>query len=134
MPVIDNNLVLSDAQAVTNTAVESTNVINKLAESRNINNPMTFEARVDTTFDTAEEDGTLTIAIQGSTDEAFTSPVTLASTGAIAEANLIANSVFRLVVPAGTEYQYIRGYYTPGAHAFTAGKIDLYPVMTPFQR
>lgn len=132
MPILDQLTVLSDAQAVTADAA-STNVINRGAAARELAQPLTFEARVDTLFDSSGEAATLTIAIQGSATEAFSTAVDLAATGAIAEASLTAGAVFRIIVPAGTAYQYLRGYYTTGTEDFTAGKIDLYPVFTTQQ-
>jgi hypothetical protein len=75
----------------------------------------------------------LTFSIQGDSDAAFGTVVTLASSAAIAEASLAAGYVIRVRMPAlATGYRYIRGYMTVGTHNFTTGAVKVYMLKTPF--
>jgi S-adenosylmethionine hydrolase len=131
MGLIDTNLEL---MATTLTAsAATTSHIDQGAANRAIGNEMYMECLVTTTLDSTEEDATLTLSIQGDSDTAFGTVVTLASSDAVAEASLAAGYVIRVRVPAlATAYRYLRGYLTVGTHNFTSGAVKVYFVQTPF--
>ena len=119
--IIDALMELSDEQALTVTAV-STNVID-LQAAGDAGTPLDILVTVDEAF-TAGGAATLTIDLQTATDEVFTSPVVMASTGPIAVADLTLNSThFTVPMPDGA-LQYLRMNYTVSTGPFTAGKIS----------
>lgn len=117
--ILDQNLILSDAQAVTASAA-STNVID-LAVSRDIGPGY----EVPLLIQVVEDFATLTsLTIDVQTDDAsnFGSAVTLASQ-TIAVANLKAGTKTAIqCIPAGTK-RYLRLNYTVTGSNATAGKI-----------
>jgi len=133
--IFDKKLQLSNAQAITASAA-STNVIDfgdngrVYGASADINmdqgkgTPVPLLIQVVETFDTAAEDGTLTIAIQLDSTDTFT-PDKSISLGTYTEAELVAGFQIPFdYIPKGVNYQYMRLYYTVGgAGNFTAGKI-----------
>lgn len=119
---IDKNLVLSDAQVITNASAATTDYVDTLAAGDAIYPGAVMEFLVDTTATTADS-GTVTFSIQTDDNSSFSSATTLAATGAIAAATLTAGyKPLVVVVPQGCE-RYIRGYYTL-ANNLTAGKFD----------
>jgi hypothetical protein len=67
----------------------------------------------------------LTIDIQTADDTAFTSPITLLSSGATPVADLKAGAeVFKARLPFYT-HRYVRAYYTVTGSSATAGKVSL---------
>lgn len=127
--IIDKELLFSDKQAVTEDAA-STNVVDTVVAGRAFEE-LFLEIVVHTTFDTAEEDGTLDITLQTDSDKAFGSAATLLTVEQFAEAALTAGTVIKRVrIPSGAE-RYLRLYYNVGTHAFTAGKINAYLVQVP---
>lgn len=131
--IIDADLVLSDAQAITSTnATASTNVVNLGTTGRNIRNDAKLVCVVNTTFDSTEEDATVTTVLETDDDEAFGSAKALWTSAAVAEATLVAGykiCEFELADFAGSLEQYIRLTYQCGTHAMTAGKVDAYIVL-----
>lgn len=139
--IFDDTLLLSKAQAITATA-PSTNVIDLLAAGRaprhaadlkrnlGIGAMVPFLIQVMEDF-TAAGAGTLTVSLQASADEAFTSPTTVWSSGAIAMADLKAGQNLGLVnyLPKGVNgkgltERYFRLLYTVGTGPMTAGRIQ----------
>jgi hypothetical protein len=119
--IIDNLLVLGDAQAVT-TSAATTNIIDTLAAGNAIAPGALFQFLIDTAV-TSSGAVSVTFDIQTATDSAFTTPVTLSSSGAIAKASLVAGYVpLNVVIPTGC-LEFLRGYYTLTATA-NGGKID----------
>lgn len=119
--LLDQTLVLSDGQAVTATAA-STNSVDQLAAG-NAYGALWFICNVDVDFATLTS---LTISIETADASNFSSPVTLASTGAIAAADLLAGenvAMFRL--PPGCK-RYIRAKYTVTGSNATAGKVTAF--------
>ena len=117
--IIDKALQLSSAQAITASAA-SAKVVD-LGAAGDAYNELWVVGTVTTSFTGS---GTLTVSIQTATDEAFTTPVTLIASPALAASSLTAGTEpvkFRL--PQGKK-QYIRAYYTASA-AFTAGAMSL---------
>lgn len=121
--IIDNFLVMSDAQAVTVTAA-STSHIDTLAAGDAISPGARLKVAVNTAFVTADS-ATLTVALQTDSDSAFGSATTLITTSALAVTSIdaIGDNVIDLVIPPVVE-RYIRVYYTVGTGSFSAGKID----------
>lgn len=125
--IFDKTNMFSDAQAITASAA-STNVVDlgPRAIARDIGKgkgvPILIQAVE--TFDTAAEDGTLTVAYQVDSTETFT-PDKAITIGTFAEADLVAGWQFPFtVIPNGLNLQYMRLFYTVGgAGSFTAGKI-----------
>lgn len=120
--MLDYLTILSDAQAITTSAV-STNTIDSVAAGEAI---APFGAMVqfliDTTI-TSSQSISVTFDLQTATDSAFTSPVTLASSGAISRATLVAGNVpYQTVIPTGC-LRFLRAYYTSNG-TIQAGKVD----------
>ena len=131
--IIDNDLVLSDAQAVTSTnAAASTNYIDLGTTGRKIRSDAKIVCKVNTTFDSTEEDATVTFTLLTDDDVAFGSATTLFATSAIAEATLVAGyKVFEFALADfdGKLERYLGMQYQAGTHAMTAGKVDCYLVL-----
>lgn len=130
---VDADLVLSDAQAITSTsATASTNVIDLNVTGRKIRSDAKLVCMVNTTFDSTEEDATLTVVLQTDDDEAFGSATTLWTSATIAEATLVAG--YKILERELGDYEgklerYLRLTYQCGTHAMTAGKVDAYIVL-----
>ncbi len=130
--IFDKTLQFSNAQAITATAV-STNVVDLLATGTAFGHAaalkrdfgkgydIPFLVQVVESFNTLTS---LTVTLQGSTDEAFTSPQTIWTSGAVPLATLVAG--YRLPIselPEGTTFRYIRLSYTVAGSNPTLGKI-----------
>ena len=118
----DKENLFSENQAITADAA-STNVINiaagKLKEVA-FGTPIPLRIQVTEAFATLTS---LNIKVQTATDAAFTSPVTLAQTGDIAAASLVAGYVAPInFIPKGN-LGYMRIYYDVTGSNATAGKI-----------
>lgn len=121
--IIDYLLVLNDAQAIT-TSAASTNTIDAVAagEAFTPANGALCKFLIDTTI-TSSQSISVTFDLQTATDSAFTSPVTLLSSGAISRATLVAGNVpFQAIIPAGC-LRFLRAYYTSNG-TIQAGKVD----------
>lgn len=121
MSYIDQNLVLSDAQAVTATAV-STKSIDTITALRNIGSgePVEVLVSVGTAF-TAGGAATMTVALQDSADNTTFADVLVSP--AIAVASLAAGfEALRVRVPATTR-RYIALNYTVATGPMTAGAL-----------
>jgi hypothetical protein len=121
--IIDNLLVMSDAQAVTVSAASSSH-IDTLAAGDAISPGARLKVQINTAFTTGDN-ATLTIALQCDSDSAFGSPKTLFATAALAVTSIdaIGDIPVDIVIPKGCE-RYVRMYYTVGVGTFSAGKID----------
>jgi hypothetical protein len=123
--IIDKNLRMSSAQAVTISAA-STDYIDLGKAGDAYGNELYVVARVGTAFANATS---MQISIQTDTDSGFATALeTLVSSPVILEAALTENTeVFKVRLPKGLK-GYVRGYYTvDGTH--NAGTIDLF--LTP---
>ena len=114
--------IFSDNQAVTADAA-STNVIkitNGQLKEVAFGTPIPLRIQVTEDFATLTS---LEIKVQTATDEVFTTPVDLASTGSIAAASLKAGYVAPInFIPKGN-LGYLRLYYDVTGNSATAGKI-----------
>lgn len=130
--IFDKTLQFSDAQAIVADAA-STNIIDLRATGTAFGHASALGrdlgkgydvpllVQVVETFNTLTS---LTFILQGSVDEAFTSPVTIWTSGAVPLATLIAG--YRLPIsefPEGTSYRYLRMYYDVTGTNPTLGKI-----------
>lgn len=120
MPILDGDMIFSDAQAVTTaTATDSTNVIDFGAAH------VGAGQKVICTVGTAVgSTGTanVTFKVITSATEAFTVPVELYTTAAIAKATLVAGyKVFEFTLPWEVK-QYVKVTYTPDTTDLNAGK------------
>jgi hypothetical protein len=120
--IIDAQHTFSDAQALTGTsAVISTNVINTVSDRNiGIGNPMAAVITFDVGL--AGTSPTWLVAIQTSSDEAFTSPVTVMTSQTFAgAAALPAGKKLVYALPAIEEMlQYVRLSYTMGGTSPTS--------------
>lgn len=122
--IIDSLNEYSDAQAVTASAA-STDVVDHGAAGETIGEELYFTVVVPTGV-TAAGAATVNIALQTATDEAFTSPKVLYSSGAIAKDDLGAGTTaVRVRVPKG-RLRYTRTYYTVATGPLTAGAFDAF--------
>ncbi len=133
--IFDATNLFSDAQAITATA-GSTNTIDlgaigtpyghagPLLRDLGKGNPINILIQVGTTFDTAAEDGTLTIAIELDSTDTFT-PDKSIDLGTFTEAELVSGFKCPIrYIPDGVNYRYMRLKYTVGgAGNFTAGTL-----------
>ena len=116
----DLNLILSDAQAVTATAV-STNVIALDAtKDKSFGRPTLLEVKVGTAFAGLTS---LKVDVQTATDAAFTTPVVLVSSGVIALADLVSGYQFNPQFLPKVNFGFIRLNYTVVGTG-TAGTIN----------
>lgn len=124
MAYMDQNLVMSDAQAVTSTAV-STKSLDTTTALRNIGSgePLEVIVGVGTTF-TAGGAATMTIALQDSADNSTFADVLVGP--AIAVATMVAGyEAFRIRIPATTR-RYIALNYTVATGPMTAGALSAF--------
>lgn len=116
--ILDEQALFSDKQAVTASAA-STNVI-KVNGDIGKGEPVEILAQVAEDFATCTS---VKVGVQTSDTEAFSSVTTLAETGAIAVASLVAGYKFPIkFLPNGIK-KYLRLYYTVAGNNATAGKI-----------
>lgn len=117
---IDSQQKLSDAQAVTASAA-STNVIDLGAKGIGDTDQDIIIAVTETA--TASGAATVTFSVQASDAEAFGSGVeTIASTGAIGKADLVAGQEILKLRISHIGKRYLRVYYTVATGPLTAGK------------
>lgn len=130
--IFDAQSKFSAAQAITVSAA-STNVIDlgaagipygdtaALTRDQGVGEMVPLLIQVTTAFATLTS---LKVAVQTSVDEAFTSPVTVLESEAIAAASLVAGYVFNIdKLPEKTRLRYVRLYYTVAGLDATAGKV-----------
>lgn len=122
---LDQNLVLSDAQAVTATAA-STKSIDFAHALRHIGDgePIELVVVVKTALLASGGAATLTVALQDSADNSSFS--TVVTGPAIAKASLVAGyELLRITLPKGLQ-RYIQVYYTATTNDFTSGTVDAF--------
>ena len=116
--ILDEQALFSDEQAVTASAA-STNVI-KVNGDIGKGEPVEILAQVVAAFATCTS---VKVGVQTDDAENFSNAVTLAETGAIAVASLVAGYKFPIkFLPKGIK-KYLRLYYTVAGSNATAGKI-----------
>jgi len=115
MAILDNDLVVSDAQALTASAA-STNIIDLSTTGRKIGagEPIVFELYIDVAADGTTTDETYTVGLQVDDDVSFGSATTL-ETVTLTYAQLTLNSKHSLLFrPTFAGERYARLYYTLG--------------------
>lgn len=120
MPYIDDHLVMSDKQAVTASAA-STNVIDLGAAGIGDGRGLRLLLNVD---ENAAAGGAATVvfALQTAVDAAFSTPVQLTATAAIAKAAIVKGAnLLEFTIPPSV-LRYVRMYYTVATGPLTAGK------------
>lgn len=114
MAYMDAQLLFSDAQALTATAV-STNYINLGTAYSFIGTGEPMAAVVTVDVAAGGTSPTLVVAVQSDDNTSFSSAATVATTGTIAGATLTAGYEIVIAIPAGTSTeQYLRLNYTVG--------------------
>lgn len=130
--LLDEQALFSDQQAITATAA-STNFINlgavvtpplsANALDRDIGGASNIPLLIQVT-EVFNNLTSLTVAVQVDDNSSFSSPKTVATTGAIALADLVAGKkLMPHIVPIGTDERYMRLHYTVTGSAPTTGKI-----------
>ena len=125
----DYQLVLSDAQAVTNASAESTYYIDTLVAGNAITPGATFTVKINTACTTADG-GTIIAKLQtGTSTDLTTGEVTLITAPTLTVVSAAAGSaagvtLFRGVIPTGVK-RYLWAEFTL-ANNLTAGKFDAY--------
>jgi hypothetical protein len=128
MTILDNDLVMSDAQAETTVATHaSTNYIDLQGAASSIDKDNFVVVSVNTT---ATSGGSATVQVTVETDDntGFSSAKTIYQSSAVAVADLVQGYEFfkdRLPVVPELE-RYLRVTYTIGTAALTAGAFDAY--------
>lgn len=122
---VDQNLMMSDAQAVTSSAA-STKSIDTATALRDIGSgePIELIVAVHTTVAASGGASNTTVALQDSADNSTFA--TVVSGPAVAKATLVAGyELLRIRLPAGLR-RYIQVYYTVDTNDLTAGAFDAY--------
>ncbi|MCW5737803.1 MAG: hypothetical protein KIS73_27025 [Enhydrobacter sp.] len=126
--IVDNNLYMSDAQALT-AAAASTKSLDMATALRNVGSgePIELVVAVKSALLASGGAANLTVALQDSADNSsFTTVVT---GPAVAKASLVAGfELLRIRLPAGLR-RYIQVYYTPDTNDFTSGTVDAFLVL-----
>lgn len=119
----DKVLVLSEGQAITASAASSNYLDPRVVTNPGV--PFMLEVTVGTAFTSASA-ATLTVSLEIGTDSTFGTKKTIASSAAIAKADLTANKQILLPIPhifdTDASYTYMRAYYTASA-TMTAGTV-----------
>ena len=126
--IIDKDLVLSDAQAITTDAA-STNYID-MGTAGEAAYPCTLVVRCNTTFDSATDTATLLVKLQSDSDSGFATALVTHYTSdslAVGGAALTAGGMLKIPLPPGLK-RYVRVYFDNGTEAFSAGKMDAFIV------
>ena len=133
MAILDNDLEMSDAQAITSTdATASTDLIDLNATGRDILTAGKLVCVVNTTFDSAADNMTLTVVLETDDDVSFGSVTTLWTSATLAQATLVKGyKIFEAHLSSleGKLERYIRFTYQCGTAVATAGKVDAYIVL-----
>ncbi len=124
--MLDAELILSDAQAITTDAACSNKAyVDTLAPGRAINE-LWLVVNVETAFASTNSTGTLAVQLQTDDNPSFSSPTNLFTSQIFAVSALtVGKNLVKLRLPEGLE-RYIRVYYDNATEAFTAGKVDAY--------
>lgn len=123
--MLDANLILSSAQAVTATAA-STSYIDQAAQAEAVSRSLWVVFLINTSF--TPNSATIRFELESDDNTSFSSPTTLAMTGALADTLLVAGfypAKIRFPLGQGGEgvQRYIQARYTVTGTA-VAGKID----------
>lgn len=134
MAILDQQLVFSDAQAITATAA-STNVID-FSGIRNlgVGTPIALVLTVTTAFTDASSDSTVTVTLESDDNSAFGSTAiirTLTTFAALTAANTTRIFMLEPFTPTGNFERYMRLNYTVANGNLTTGAITGYLLLNP---
>lgn len=123
--IIDSELELSDAQAVT-AAAASTNTID-LGAARDIGvgEELYVVGVVTTAMTDASSDSTLAVKLQTDDNSSFSSAADIQDLFTFPATSPVGTMKFARIQPAAFE-RYLRGYYTPANGNLTTGSFDLF--------
>lgn len=125
--LLDHNLKMSKAQAITSSAA-STDVLDLQKAGDAVGNELYLVVQTRADFDSSGDSGTLAIALQTSNSEAFGTYNTLLAVSAISQTGLTADkTIVKSKLPPGVK-RYVRAYYTVASGPFTAGAVDAFLV------
>lgn len=131
MSVIDAELLLSDAQAVTASAA-STNIYDaSAARNLGVGKPIYAVARVATAFTDAGSDSTVTVKLEADDDSAFGSVDATQTLGTFAALSAVGTRLIAAIQPDILNKRYFRGYYTLANGNLSTGAIDLAITLDP---
>jgi hypothetical protein len=117
----DVQTMLSDGQAITVSAPSTNKYDCGPVRDLGPGNAQSLDVRVVETV-TADGAATVTVDLQTASDEAFTIPITLTTSGAIPKSSLVqGRQVFDAAIPRNC-LRYLRLYYTVATGPLTAGK------------
>jgi hypothetical protein len=125
---MDEELVLSDEQAITVTA-RSEDTIDQTVGG-DAGDELYLVLLVQEAFDSAGDAATLVVDLETDSTAAFPSAKNLWKSPTYVEADLVVGKLAQLRLPKGTE-QFIGLNYTNAVEAFTAGKIDAFLTKDP---
>lgn len=130
--IFDRQTLFSDAQAITADAA-STNVIDLGPIASGVTRDVGKGKKIPLVIQVVEAFNTLTsleVKVQVDSTDAFSSPKDVATSGAIALADLKAGKRFSIdVIPRGTDERFMRLYYDVTGTAPTLGKVTAGVVM-----
>jgi hypothetical protein len=123
MAILDNELIMSNAQAETSIAAHpSTNIVDFGRANAGYNRKVFVT--INTACTTTTSGATVAFAVQCDSDVNFGSPTTLFSVSATAVATLVAGyKVLELTLPAEVE-RYVRVLYTIATDTLATGKFN----------
>lgn len=128
---VDKELEFSLDQVVTVSAA-STNIVDRGAAGEIMGaGAAKFIAVTFSEGATASGAATVSIDMQTDDNEAFASPTTVSTSGAIGKAVLVAGKQYFIPFPLGATERYLRLYYTVATGPLTAGKITAQVVDQP---
>lgn len=119
---VDKELELSSEQAVTASAASTNYIDQGAAMDAGMSQQKHLAITVDVAADSAANGASVTFQLQCDSDSAFGSAKTVAQSGAIAEAELVAGKQVFIPLPVGLDERYIRLYYSVSGENLTAGK------------
>lgn len=121
---IDAYTRFSNAQAVTADAASDYIDLKTANRDLGTGTPLYVDVKCVVAMTDGSSNSTCAVTVQGSTDSAFTSPVTLATVGTFAAVSQAGTRLTPLALPVRAEatlYRYIRLYYTMANGDLTTG-------------
>lgn len=119
--ILDKELTFSLAQVVTASAASTDFYDQGVANSFLNYAPMYLLINIDEAA-TASGSATVSFALEQDDNAAFSSPVAIYTSGAIAKATMVPGYQLIIPVPAAISERYLRVYYTVATGPLTAGK------------
>jgi hypothetical protein len=128
--LVDNALLFSDAQAITNATASTSYVDLTAAIDLGAGQPLYVVVVVDTALADTGSNSTLTVALYGDSTTTFTPDgsqtlVTIPATTAAGTKYVVP------IAPELTKYRYLELYYTPNNGDLSAGAVTAFITMNP---